>query len=118
MLSAIFLLPVWPEMAASGLFSPVMRVLRCVVASRLVQSATRRQPTTGILLPVQRKVNIRRRRSPGVVFLRPEAFGLLTYTRLDSSICGFRQTGSGCLSTGSSFARPEVASSGQIQQLR
>jgi len=31
---AIFLLPVWPEMAVSGLYSPVMRALRCVVTSR------------------------------------------------------------------------------------
>jgi len=30
----------------------------------------------------------------------------------DGSICGFHQTGSGCLFTGSSFARPEVVSSG------
>ena len=36
--SAIFLFPVWPEMVVSGLFSPIMRVLGCVVASRLVQS--------------------------------------------------------------------------------
>jgi len=56
-----------------------MRVLglRCEVASRLAQSATGRQPMTGILLPVQREVNIRRRRSPGVLFCRPVAFGLL-----------------------------------------
>jgi len=58
------LLPIWPEMAVGGLFSPAMRVLRTyVVASRLA-----RQPTTRILLPVQREVNIRRRRSPGVLF--------------------------------------------------
>ena len=62
--SAIFLLPVWLETAIGGLFSPAMRVLRCVVASRLAQSATGRQPTTGILLSVQREVNIRLRRSP------------------------------------------------------
>jgi len=35
------------------------------------------------------------------------------YASSDSSICVFRQTGSSCLSIGSSFARPEVASSGQ-----
>jgi len=75
--SAIFLLPVWPEMAVCGLFAPVMRVLRRIVASRLAQSATTRQPTTGVLLPVQREVNIRHRRSPhspGVLFCRSEAF--------------------------------------------
>jgi len=66
-------------MADGGLFSPVMRVLRCVVASRLAQNAMGRQPTTGILLPVQREVNIRRRRSPAVLFCSPEAFGLLNY---------------------------------------
>jgi len=69
-----FLLPVWPEMTVGGLCSPVMRVLRHVVASRLSQSATRRQPTTEILLQVQLEVNIRRRRSPGVLFYRPEGF--------------------------------------------
>jgi len=60
-------------MAVGGLFLPVMRVLRCVVASRLVQCATGRQPTIGILLPVQREVNIRRRGSPGVLFCRSGA---------------------------------------------
>jgi len=65
-------------MAVGGLFSPVMRILRCVVASRLAQSATGRQPTTGILLPVRREVDIRHRRSPGVLFCRQEAFGWLT----------------------------------------
>jgi len=49
-----------------------MRALRCVVASRLAQSATGRQPTTGILLSVQREVNIPRHRSPGVLFCRTE----------------------------------------------
>ena len=39
-------------------FRPLVRVLRCVVAKRLAQSATGRQPTTEILLPVQREVNI------------------------------------------------------------
>ena len=34
-------------MAVCGLFSPVMRVLRCIIASRLAQSAMGRQPTTG-----------------------------------------------------------------------
>ena len=78
--SAIYLFPVWPEMAVGGLFSPVMRILRYVVASRLAQSAMGRQPTTGILLPVQREVNVlRRRRLPRVLSCRPEAFGLLTY---------------------------------------
>jgi len=48
-------------MAVGSLFSPIMRVLRCVVSSRLAQSATERQPTTGILLPVQCEVNIQRR---------------------------------------------------------
>ena len=83
--SAIFLLPVWPQIAVGGLFSPVLRVLRCVVASRLTQSATGRQPMTGILLPVQREVsrfNVAGQ-SPGVLFCRPEAFGLL--------ICEFRR---------------------------
>ena len=32
-------------MAVGGLFSPVMRVLHCVVASRLAQNAVGRQPT-------------------------------------------------------------------------
>jgi len=54
-------------MAVGGIFSPVKRVLRCVVASRLAQSATGRQPTTGILLPVQQEVNIGRRGSPRVL---------------------------------------------------
>jgi len=84
----MFLSPFWPEMALSGLFSPVMRVLRCLVASRLAKSAMGRQPTTGILLLVQRGVNIRRRRSPGVLFCHPEAFGLLPASS-DGSICGF-----------------------------
>jgi len=53
--SAIFLLPVWPEMAVSGLFLLVACVLRCVVASRLAQSGMGRQPTTGILLSVHQK---------------------------------------------------------------
>jgi len=77
--SAIFLLPVWPEMAVGlvgGLFSPVMLILRCIIASRLAQSATGRQPTTRILIPVQLEVNIRRPMSPVVLFCRPEAFGL------------------------------------------
>jgi len=73
--------------------------------SRLAHIATGRQLTTVLLPPVQREVNIRRRRSPGVIFCHSEAFALLT---CDGNICGFRQTGSGCLSTGSSFARPEV----------
>ena len=68
MLSAIFLLPVWSLTAVGSLFSPVMSVLRCVVASRLAQSAAGRQPTTRILLPVQREVNTRLSRSPGVIF--------------------------------------------------
>jgi len=66
-------------MAVGGLFLSVVRVLCYVVASRLPQSATGRQPTTGILLPVQREVNIRRRSSLGVLFCHPEAFGLLTW---------------------------------------
>ena len=90
-----FLLPVWSEMAVGSLFSPLMCVL-------LAQSATRRQPTTGILLLVQREVNIRRHRSPGVLFCRSEAFGLLTCDSV-GSICSFCETGSGCLPTGSSF---------------
>jgi len=49
-----------------GLFLPVMSVLRCVVGSRVAQSAMGRQPTTEILLSVQQEVNIRRHRSPGV----------------------------------------------------
>ena len=40
-------------MSVCGLFAPIMCVLRRVVASRLAQSATGRQPTTGILLPFQ-----------------------------------------------------------------
>ena len=65
-------------MAVSCLFAPVMCALCCVVASRLAQIATGRQLTTGILLPVQREVNIRRRRSPGVLSCCTEAFVLLT----------------------------------------
>ena len=61
---------VWPETAVGGLFSPVVHVLRCVVASSLAQDAMGRQPMTGILLPVQREMNIRRRRSPGVLLRR------------------------------------------------
>jgi len=92
--SAILLLPVWPKMAVDGLFSPVMRVLCCVVDSRLTRSAMECQLTTGIPLPVQWEVNIRRCRSPTVLFCHPEAFGLLT--------CEFRgqyfgETGSGSL---------------------
>jgi len=64
-----------------------------------------------MLLPVKREVKIRRRRSPGVLFCRPDAFGLLT-CEFRRQYFGFRQTGSGYLSTGSSFARPDVASSG------
>jgi len=78
MLFPPFLLLVWSETAVGGLFSSVTRVLRCAVASRLARSATGRQPTTGILLSVQREVNIRRRRSPGVLFCHPDAFGSLT----------------------------------------
>ena len=81
--SAIFLLPVQQKMSLGGLFSPAMCVLRCAVASRLAQSAPDRQPTTGILLLIQRDVNIRRRRSQAVLLCRPEAFRLL--------ICEFRQ---------------------------
>jgi len=114
--SAIFLLPVCPEMAVSvsGLFSPVEHVLglRCVVASRLAQSATGRQATSGILLPVQRKVNVRCRMSPeelsavqGLSDCRPASS--------DGSICSFRQTGSVF------FARPKVTSPpAQVQRLR
>ena len=91
-------------MVVGGLFSPVMRVLRCIVASRV---AVGRQTTTGILLPVQREVNIRRRRLPGVLFCRTDAFGLLI-CEFRGSIGGFRQTGSGCLSDENSFARPEM----------
>jgi len=64
-------------MAVGGIFSPLIRALRHVVASRLAQSATGRQPTTGILLPVQREVNIRRRRSPGVHFLLFRSFRIV-----------------------------------------
>jgi len=48
-------------MAVGGLFMLVTRVglLRCVVANRLAQSPMGRHLTTGILLPVQREVNIR-----------------------------------------------------------
>ena len=67
--SVTFRLPVWPQMAVGGLFSPVICVLRCV-DSRLGQSATGRQPTTGILLPVQMEVNIQHRRISGVLFCR------------------------------------------------
>jgi len=56
-------------MAVGVLFSTVVCVLRCVVASRLAQNTMGRQPTTGILLPVQREANIRRRRSPEYFFL-------------------------------------------------
>jgi len=101
--SGIFLLPLWPETAAGGLFSPVVRALRCVVASRLAQSATGRQPTTGILLPVQRQVNIRRCRSPGY-YCALQRLSDCWPASSDGNICGSRQTGSGCLSTGSSFA--------------
>jgi len=111
--SAIFILPVWPEMAVGGLFSPVIRVLRGVFASRLARSATGRQPMTGILLPVRREVNIPRRRSPGVLCCRSTEASDCWPASSDGSICGFCQIGSGCLSTGSSFARPEVASSGR-----
>jgi len=76
--SVIFLLPVWPQMAVGGLFSPVICVFSCVVDSRLVHSTTGRQPTTGILLLVHLEVNIRRHRSPGVLFCHPLAFRLLT----------------------------------------
>jgi len=74
--SAIFLLPVCPdvaEMAVVGLFSAIMRVLRCVVASKLAQSATGRQPITGILLPDPLNVNIRRRTVAG----HPEYFSVV-----------------------------------------
>jgi len=54
----LYILPVWPEMAVGGPFSPVMRVLRCVLHIKLAQSVTRCQLTTGILLPVQLEVNI------------------------------------------------------------
>ena len=100
--STTFLPPVWPDMAVGGLFSPVIHALRCVVANRLAQSATGPQPTTGILFMVQREVNIRRRRSPGVLFCHPEAFGLLT-CEFRRQYLRFRQTGSGYLLTGSSF---------------
>jgi len=84
-------------MAVGGLFSPVLRVLRCVSASRLAQSATERQPMTGKLLPVQREVsrfNVAGQ-SPGVLFCRPEAFGLL--------ICEFRRQLAFAV-----YVRPEV----------
>ena len=81
------------------------------LASRLAQSATGRQPTTGILLPVQPQVNFRRRRSPGVYFSAVQRLSGCSTASWDGSICGFRQTGSGCLSTGSSFLRPDMASS-------
>jgi len=72
-------------MAAGGLFSPIICVSRCKVASRLEQSAMGRQLTTEILLPVQREVNIRRSWSPGVLFCCPEAFGFRLL------ICEFRR---------------------------
>jgi len=96
----IFLLPVWPEMAVSGLFSPVIRVLRCIVTSRLAQSATGRQPMTEIILLVQREVNIRRRRSQEVLFCLPGAFGLLT--------CGFRDSNSISVKPEVVISPPEV----------
>jgi len=46
--------PMNTETAVGGLFLQVMRVLCYVVASKLAQSGTGCQPTTGILLPVQR----------------------------------------------------------------
>jgi len=58
-----------------------------------------------MILPVQREVNIRRRRSPGFSAIRLSVSS-------DGSICGFCQTGSSCLLTGSSFARSEVVSFG------
>jgi len=76
-----------PEMVVSGLFSLVMRILHCIVASRL------------------RDV----RQRPKYYFL--EYFQRLSDCCSDGSICGFRQTGSGGLSTGSSFSRQKVASS-------
>ena len=47
----------------------------------------------------------------GSTFLQSRCFRIVDL-RVQTAPCGFRQTGSGCLSTGSSFARPEVASSG------
>ena len=64
----------------------------------------------GILLTVQQEMDIRRRRSPGVLFCRLETFGLLI-CKIKGSICGFRQTGSGCLSTGSDFLQTRYSDS-------
>jgi len=72
-------------MVVGGKFARNVHIrLRCVIASRLAQSAMGRQPTTGILLPVQREVNIRRHsHQRSILFCRPQAFGLL--------ICKFRR---------------------------
>jgi len=100
-------------MAIGDLFSPVMRVLRCVVASRLVQSATGRQPTTGILLSVQQEVNIRSLGSPGVLFCRPEAFELLIFEPRRQYLRFLSNRKWLSLDQPrSSFAIPEVASTG------
>jgi len=100
-------------MAVGGLFSPVMRVLRCVGASRLAQNATGRQPTTAILY-FRTGSEYSASQVTESTFLPSRGFRFvdLRPASSDGNICGFRQTGSGCLSTGSSLARPEVASSG------
>jgi len=89
------------------------RNARITLLSVLQQSGTECYGTSAddrILLPVQREVNIRRRRSPRVLFCRPEALESLICEF--GRTCGFQQIRNGCLSTGSSFVRPEVAFSG------
>jgi len=102
---------------SDGVFSPVMRVLRCVVPSKVAQSATGRQPTTGMLLRGSTGNEYSMSHVTGGTFLPSRSFQIVNVrdqTAVDPSICGFRQTGSGCLSSGSSFVRPEVASSGPV----
>ena len=113
MVYATFLLPVWPEIAVGGLFLPVMRVLRCVVTTHQQTvaecygaSADDRNTTSGSTGSEYSTSQI-----TGSTLLSSRGFRIVELCESDDSrpICGLRQTGSGCLSTGSSFSRPEVA---------
>jgi len=95
-----------------------MRILRCAVVNRLAHSATGRQPTTAIvgLLLFNGKCifDVAGHWENFSATQRLFDNGLLTceFRRQHLRFLSHRNSGSSCLSNGSSFARPEVASSG------
>jgi len=98
-------------MAVGGLFSPVMRVLRCVGASRLAQNATGRQPTTAILY-FRTGSEYSALQVTGSTFLPSRSFPIVDL-RVQMAVFALSVKPEVVpLSMRSSFARPEVASFG------